>query len=125
MTVIILIALATYRVTHLVVFDKIFEPIRNQFVRRTYRQQDGRLLIFYTLQGGRLRRFIGKLMNCPWCGSVWIAGFLTAFYVYGPRGVTWLYVFLSAAAITGLLETWWTKSVGLPAEMIPTDGKRP
>lgn len=120
MTVVILIALATYRITHLVVFDQIFVPIRNLFVRRRYRQVAGQPVIFYDLQGGRLRQFIGKIMNCPWCASVWIGALLTALYVYGPRGVTWVYVFLAAAAITGLAETWWTKTVGFPAEMVPS-----
>lgn len=115
----VLIALATYRLTHLVVFDKVFEPIRNLFVRRMVRQYDGKPLILYTLQGGRLRRFVGKIMNCPWCASVWIAALLTTLYVYGPRGIIWIYLFLAAAAITGIVETWWTKTVGLSPEMAP------
>jgi hypothetical protein len=118
MTIVFLIALATYRITHLVVFDKISEPIRNLFVRREVRNYFGEPFIRYTLQGGRLRRFVGKILNCPWCASVWIGAFLTALYVYGPRGVTWVYVFLAAASVTGLLETWWTKTVGFPAEMV-------
>lgn len=118
MTVVFLIALATYRITHLVVFDRIFMPIRNLFVRREFRSYDGESYIRYTLPGGRLRRLVGKVLNCPWCASVWIAGGLTALYVYGPAWMTWVYVFLAAAAITGLLETWWTKTVGFPAEMV-------
>jgi hypothetical protein len=107
----IILSLACYRLTHLIVFDLIFAPIRNLFVKR-----DFSTMSFY-LQGGPIRRFIGSIVNCFWCTGLWISFILTIAYFQTFN----LSVFLQAlavAAIASLIETAWMKSVGFP-EMRP------
>lgn len=120
LTVLIMI-LSAYRITHLVVFDKVFEPIRNLFVRRHYLAHEyGGFHVFFELQGGKVRRFIGQIMNCFWCAGVWVSAVVVALYVFGPTWITWVYIALAAAGVIGIIETWWTRAVGYP-EMQPFD----
>lgn len=70
----IIISLAAYRLTHLLVFDKITEPVRSLFVTRDFH---GPLKTF-TLHGGPLRRFIGKALICHWCTGIWASAALVA-----------------------------------------------
>lgn len=124
MTTLIIIFLASYRLTHLVVFDKIFEPVRNLFVRRYYSISTEGLRIRYELQGGPVRGFIGMIMNCFWCAGIWVSFGVAALYQWDPDGMYWLLVALAAAGVVGILETWWAKMVGYP-EMEPLERERP
>lgn len=108
----IIFCLAAYRINHFLVFDKVFEPVRRYFVVRNF---IGPLPTF-TLQGGFVRRFIGKILICHWCAGIWTAGALTV-GLWAVDSIMWLYNALAAAAVLSLIETCWTKAVGFP-EMI-------
>ncbi|WP_438449374.1 DUF1360 domain-containing protein [Gorillibacterium sp. sgz5001074] len=113
MTTLIVLFLAAYRLTHLIVFDKVFEPIRNLFVRRYYNNSPEGLQVQYRLQGGPVSRFIGQIMNCFWCTGMWVSFGVVGVYVL----VDWMYWCLMALALAGfigILGTWWTKQVGFP-----------
>jgi hypothetical protein len=109
----IILALAVYRITHLIVFDKIFEPIRKHFVTRGFDGQN----ITYTLQGGFVRRYIGKIINCYWCTGIWAS----AGFVYGlhanSKVTTFIACIFALAAFAAITETFLLKSVGMPLEM--------
>lgn len=108
----IIICLAAYRLTHLLVFDKIFEPVRNLFVTREF---NGPLrAVTYTLHGGRLRRFIGKMLNCHWCAGIWVSFGLVLACRAAYDVTIWICLALAAAAFLSLIETAWTKAVGMP-----------
>lgn len=107
----IIFTLAAYRVTHLLVYDVIFEPVRKFFVVRYF---DGWPYPSYTLQGGRLRSFIGRLLLCHWCAGIWVAGIMALLYWTAPAIVEWIFVALAAAAVLSFIETAWTKVVGYP-----------
>ncbi|WP_409346800.1 DUF1360 domain-containing protein [Paenibacillus sp. MBLB4367] len=103
-------SLAAYRLTHLLVFDKIFEPVRNCFVTRDF---TGKTPTF-TLQGGRLRSFIGRMLICHWCAGIWVSfGMAAAWWAIGSV-MEWAFLALAAAAVLSLIETHWTKAVGYP-----------
>lgn len=112
----LIIFLAAYRLTHLVVFDKIFEPIRNLFVRRYYVKYSDGLVVRYELQGGEIRQFVGKIMNCFWCAGIWVSALTTSLWIHDL--VSWFLITLASATVVGFLGTWWTKYVGFP-EMEP------
>ncbi len=85
----LLIALASFRITRLLVKDE-FPPIAVQRVRVAARWGDGSWQAY--------------LSQCPWCAGVYVSGVVTA--------VTWAIVGLAvpvlvwgaAAAVTGLLS---------------------
>lgn len=106
----LILSLAVYRITHLIVFDKIFDPIRNIFVTRNFKAP----IPTYTLQGGIVRRIIGKIMNCYWCSGIWVAAVIV-FGFYGFTDIkTSLLLTFALAAIQSLIETAWAKEVGFP-----------
>lgn len=110
----IILALAVYRLTHFIVFDKLFEPIRKHFVTRDFVD----FQLTYTLQGGDIRRFIGQIINCYWCTGIWVSAlFIVGVYTVPEitTAISWLYALAAAAA---LIETKLLKSVGMPLEMV-------
>ncbi len=81
----LILALAAFRLTHLIVFDKIMEPLRRPFVGR---------------------RFFGTLVTCYWCAGVWVAGILVGGMALWPAVVRWVVIILAVAGAQALIE-WW------------------
>ncbi|MBU7319013.1 DUF1360 domain-containing protein [Paenibacillus oleatilyticus] len=106
----IVFCLAAYRITHFLVFDKVFDPIRNFFVTRDY----GGPIPTFTLQGGSIRKYIGKLLNCHWCTGIWVSFAMVGFNWAFRDAASWFFLALAAAAVLSLIETCWMKAVGFP-----------
>ena len=80
---IVLMVLATYRLTRILVFDKIFKLFRDFF--RTHQ----RLYVFYVIK---------EIITCPWCAGVWVALIIVAIYFLVPFG----YIFVILLTISGI-----------------------
>lgn len=82
---IVLVSLATYRLTRLVTADRITQPIREWALAKN--------------------DMIGYLATCDWCLSIWVAPAPTVLAVLFPsnRLVLVGLVALAASALTGLL----------------------
>ena len=78
-----LLALATYRLTRILVFDKIFKLFRD-FIR-----SKSKLYAFYVVR---------EIITCPWCAGVWTAMLIVILYFLIPFGNVLIYVL----AISGL-----------------------
>jgi len=78
-----LMVLATYRLTRILVFDKIFELFRDFF--RTHQ----RLYVFYVIK---------EIITCPWCAGVWVALTIIGFWFLLPFGQ----LFIILLAISGV-----------------------
>lgn len=76
-TELIIIILATYRVTRVVVFEKIFKYFRD-FVKRQNK--------WYVM------RTLCSIIVCPWCAGVWIALAMVVFYYFIPYGILVVYL---------------------------------
>jgi len=72
-----LLALATYRLTRILVFDKIFKFFRD-FVRAK-----SQLQVFYVVK---------EILGCPWCAGVWVALVILAIYFLVPYGNLFIYL---------------------------------
>lgn len=79
----LLLALAAFRLTHLVVFDKITEPMRKPFEGRP---------------------FLGTLVTCYWCAGIWISGGLVAGQFLWPALFRWVVGILAVAGAQALIE---------------------
>jgi len=75
----VLMMLATFRLTRLVVYDSITRWIRDWF-------EDGREYSFL----GTLK----TLINCPWCVGLWFAAVVAAAYFIAP--FSWFFIFILA-----------------------------
>lgn len=83
--------LASYRLTHVLVFDKIAEPIRAWFPGH----------------GG-----LAYLVRCYWCAGVWISALLVGLLAIVPAVGRWLVLILAVAGGQAVLETFlqgWVK----------------
>jgi hypothetical protein len=72
-----LLALATYRVTRILVFDKIFKLFRDFF------RSKSELYVFYVVK---------EIIGCPWCAGVWVALFNVTVYFLVPYGNLFIYL---------------------------------
>lgn len=106
---VVLMSLATYRVTRLVttdtIFDKPREAVRWFFEGRFLRKQPDDKRQELALSDdwhSKLAYFVG----CPWCVSLWVGGLITlatmlvADVPYPPL------VWPATSAVTGLLASW-------------------
>lgn len=95
----VLITLATWRLTRLVVYDAITKFIREQFwdskkVGKGYQLEK-------PVAGPR--RTLAELFDCPWCIGVWAAAFVTFFYLLTPY-MLFPVVFLAVSAVATFLQ---------------------
>lgn len=97
----IMLILASYRLTHLIVFDKITEFIRNPFMKKTIvTEHDGQ-----THSKMVPKNKFGYLLNCYWCAGIWSAIILGTSYLLFPRLSKKGIFILSIAGAQAILET--------------------
>jgi hypothetical protein len=78
-----LMAIATYRLTRILVFDKIFKLFRDFLKSRE------KLHVFYVIR---------EIITCPWCAGVWVALIVVAIYFMVPFGD----IFIILLTISGI-----------------------
>jgi hypothetical protein len=99
MTLVMLI-LASYRLTHLIVFDKITEFIRKPFmIKKEIETEHGPVLKDVP------KNMFGYLLNCYWCAGVWSAIIIGGGYLLFPKIASIIILFLSIAGGQCILET--------------------
>ncbi|WP_413302899.1 DUF1360 domain-containing protein [Bacillus sp. 1P10SD] len=96
----IMLILASYRLTHLIVFDKITEFIRRPFVKKVkVETQDG------TETKEVPTSMFGYLLKCYWCAGVWSAILLGGAYLLFPRVSFVVILIFSIAGGQSIIET--------------------
>lgn len=101
--------LASYRFTHLIVFDKITEFIRKPFMKKETVTTNG-----HTEVKKVPRSKFGYLLNCYWCAGVWSAIFIALGYLFIPMVAKPLIFIFSIAGAQAMLETF----VGVGTKLI-------
>lgn len=102
----ILLGLATFRLARLFVYDQITAKFRLLFqVEEENVLSDETVEIIVSGKGTGIRRFIGELLACHWCVSVWFSVILYGGLVFFPLVFTPLVIILSIAAISGIVQT--------------------
>jgi hypothetical protein len=97
----IMLILASYRLTHLIVFDKITEFIRNPFMKKKKIVHDNGEEEVKKVP----KSMFGYLLNCYWCAGIWSAILIGFSYLLFPS-ITKVVVFiLSIAGAQAILET--------------------
>ncbi len=97
----IMLILASYRFTHLIVFDKITEFLRNPFLRKErVMDSEGHISTKKTPTS-----MFGYLINCYWCTGIWSAIFLGIAFLFLPRFSMPVIFILSIAGAQAILET--------------------
>jgi hypothetical protein len=100
-----LIALATFRLTRLLVYDRITAPLRAPFHEvREEMEADGSTYEVLYVKGSGVQKFFGELLSCHWCTGVWSAAILYAGNFLFPIVFHPILYILAIAAVGSLIE---------------------
>jgi len=83
----VLVILATYRMTRILVFEKILKHFRDALKRRE------NLYVIGTIH---------SMVTCPWCAGVWVTLIIIVFYFLIPYGALLVYV-LALAGLASMV----------------------
>ena len=89
------VSLATFRLVHLLTYDKIFDFVREAFMDK----RDGEL---HKPKRG-LRRIACELLECLWCTGMWSGLIALTLYLWGIWGAFIVFVF-AVAGVGSLLQ---------------------
>lgn len=84
-------ALATYRLTKLVIDDEVTAELRDAAYTHLNNHP------------GKLSKKLTYFLSCPWCVSIWAGAAITVTRVVSPRAANAISGLLAASAVTGLL----------------------
>lgn len=100
-----ILVLASFRLTHLIVFDEITSFLRDPFISVTFETDAaGGMTRQLTFKGGPIRQWIGQLLSCYWCVGIWAALFIVLLYFYVPAAYPFL-LLLAIAGAAAVIET--------------------
>jgi hypothetical protein len=101
-----LFVFATFRLTRLIVFDKITTFIRKPFHKIVEDQdEEGNRITYLEIKGKGLRRWIGELLSCYWCTGIWCAVGIYFSYVAVPHIAIPIITILAIAGCAGIVES--------------------
>jgi len=106
----ILLALAAFRLTRLLVYDRITEFIRKPFHEiKEETDSDGSIVEVLYVKGTGIRKFLGELLSCHWCTGVWCSAIIYIGKVFLPVVFQPVIFILALAAAAALIEEWIVK----------------
>ena len=107
-TLVILI-LASFRFTRLIMYDEITSFIRAPFLTITT-DYDDNMEATHTIEikGSGIRYWIGTLLTCHWCTGIWSSIIVVILYYYLPSAFP-LLLMLAIAGVAALIESYLDK----------------
>lgn len=113
-----LLALASFRVTRLFVYDSMTKFIREQFLDvKTVRGKE----VVQKPEGG-MRRTLADLVCCPWCFGIWATTCVVFFYLLTP--LAYLPILILALAGVATFLQLCANVVGWKAEQLKREVER-
>ena len=102
----LVLSFASFRLTRLVVFDKITEFLRRPFFEEFLEiNENGEEEVYLLPKKNGLKGWIGNLLSCYWCTGIWIAACLYLCWLWIPLYSTPIILILAIAGGGALLET--------------------
>lgn len=118
----VLIALAVFRITRLLVYDRITLFLRDSFLRsRVIKDDAGNTLVERVSYKTGPFRTIHDLFDCPWCVGVWVS--LAVVFSYFVFSFAWYVIFFLAVAGLGSLLQLAGSLIGWKAENLKFEAK--
>jgi hypothetical protein len=99
---IVLLGVATHKLTRIVTRERIAIPLRMPFVR--YQGTDGAGLVKEQPRGPGLRYAVGSLLTCQFCVGPWVASALTGSLMFAPRATRLASSVFTMVAISDFLH---------------------
>lgn len=105
---VVLISIATHKLSRLLTKDAVTSPLRAAFTR--YREPAGSAEVNEEVRddGNPIRHSVGELLSCPFCLAVWVATGLTGGLVLAPRLTRLAATALTAVAASDFLQMGYT-----------------
>jgi hypothetical protein len=101
---VVLLSLATHKLSRLLAKDAVTSPLRAPFTRYAEPAGAAELNEEVRDQGSTVRHGIGELVTCPFCLAVWVATGLTGGLVLAPRLTRLAATALTATAVSDFLQ---------------------
>jgi uncharacterized protein DUF1360 len=101
---VVLISIATHKLTRLIAKDAVTSPLRAPFTRYVEPAGSAELNEEVRDEGSSVRHAIGELILCPFCLAVWVATGLTGGLVLAPRLTRLSAMMLTATAVSDFLQ---------------------
>ncbi|WP_062351990.1 DUF1360 domain-containing protein [Bacillus kwashiorkori] len=103
---VIILGLASFRLTRLIVFDKITEFVRRPFFDEVIEKaENGQEEVYLVVKEGGWKRWIGELLSCYWCTGIWASIFLVLLFLLNEQIANIIILVLAVAAIGSIIET--------------------
>ncbi len=112
----ILIALASFRLTRLFVYDAIMHFLRDLFLTREVLYVEGQVRVMREKHPDGLRRAISDLFSCPWCTGLQVAMLVVFFYYLSP--LSWIVILMFAVGGVATLVQLAANAIGWRAEYL-------
>ncbi|WP_306212329.1 DUF1360 domain-containing protein [Actinoplanes sp. RD1] len=126
---VVLISIATHKLSRLIAKDSITSPLRAPFTRYSEPAGSGELNEEVRDEGSTLRHSIGELVSCPFCLAVWVATVLTSGLVFAPRFTRLAAMTFTAVAASDFLQMAYSMAKeaaeGSPAQEDSEDDEKP
>lgn len=117
----VMMSFAAFRITRLVVYDKIARWFRELFASRREFQRDGVAYVEIRPHPTGVRNTVYDLLNCPWCIGVWSA--LVVVFCYFVFPWAWSIIFFLAVAGAGSLIQVAANGIGWRAESLKLEAR--
>lgn len=101
----VILSLAAFRLTRMVVYDLIMQWFRDLFSDLEYKQlADGSQETIRNKPTSGPRRTVHELLGCPWCFGLWAAWMVTFLYHLNPELGWFLVLMLAIGGVASLLQ---------------------
>jgi hypothetical protein len=101
-----LLALASFRLTRLIVFDKITAFLRDPFFDEIEEEnEEGTMEVYYLPKGTPIKKFIGELLSCYWCTGVWVSVAVVIGYLLLPAVFVPIILVFAVAGLAAIVES--------------------
>jgi len=101
---VVLLSVATHKLSRLLSKDAVTSPLRAPFTRYDRPIGSGEVMEQVRDSGSATRHAIGELLSCPFCLAVWVATGLTGGLVLAPRLTRLVATALTAVAASDFLQ---------------------
>ena len=102
----VLLSLASFRLTRLLVFDKITEFIRTPFFREINEENEyGEMEVYYLPKEKGVKKFFGELLSCYWCTGIWTTTGIVCISLLYPKFSLPIILILGVAGFASIIES--------------------
>jgi hypothetical protein len=109
---VVLVSIATHKVSRLLAKDSVTAPLRAPFTR--YERPAGNAEVTEQVRGDGVAHSVGELLSCPFCLAVWVASGFFAGLVFAPRLTRLVAATFTAVAISDTLQLGYAAAQQLP-----------